>query len=66
MSQPKKTDDNDKSKQSRENLFQIMDGIIQQLNFTKKMFIVMIVTIMIIPPISICYYICIIGTAISI
>ena len=52
MSQPKKTDDNDNSKQSRENLFQIMDGIIQQLNFTKKMFIIMIVTIMIIPPLA--------------
>ena len=52
MSQPKKTDDNDNSKQSRENLFQIMDGIIQQLNFTKKMFIIMVVTIMIIPPLA--------------
>ena len=52
MSQPKKTDDNDNSKQSRENLFQIMDGIIHQLNLTKKMFIIMIVTIMIIPPLA--------------
>jgi hypothetical protein len=52
MSQPKKPDDNNKSKESRENLFQIMDGIIQQLNFTKKMFIIMIVTIMIIPPLA--------------
>ena len=51
--EPKKTDDNNnKSKESRENLFQIMDGIIQQLNSTKKMFIIMIVTIMIIPPLS--------------
>ena len=35
-----------------ENLFQIMDGIILQLNRTKKMFIIMILTIMILPPIS--------------
>ncbi len=52
MSQPKKPDDNNKRNESRENLFQIMDGIIQQLNFTKKMFIIMIVTIMIIPPLA--------------
>jgi len=36
----------------KENLFQIMDGIISQLNKTKKMFIVMILTLMILPPIS--------------
>ncbi|MDQ6669039.1 MAG: hypothetical protein M3Y53_12560 [Thermoproteota archaeon] len=35
-----------------ENLFQIMDGIISQLNRTKKMFIIMILTLMIIPPVS--------------
>ena len=35
-----------------DNLFQIMDGIISQLNKTKKMFIVMILTLMILPPIS--------------
>jgi Na+-driven multidrug efflux pump len=34
------------------NIFQIMDGIIIQLNKTKKMFIIMILTIMIIPPIT--------------
>lgn len=34
------------------NIFQIMDGIIAQLNRTKKMFIIMILTIMIIPPIA--------------
>ena len=33
-------------------IFEIMDGIIAQLNKTKKMFIIMILTIMIIPPIS--------------
>ena len=37
---------------SKENIFQIMDGIIAQLNKTKKMFIIMILTIMIIPPIA--------------
>ena len=36
----------------KENLFQIMDGIIYHLNRTKKMFIIMILSIMIIPPIS--------------
>jgi hypothetical protein len=35
-----------------ENIFQIMDGIIAHLNRTKKMFIIMILTIMIIPPIA--------------
>jgi len=52
MSDPKKTDEDKSSKVSRDNLFQIMDGIIQQLNITKKMFIIMIVTIMIIPPLA--------------
>jgi hypothetical protein len=42
-------DDNNRSK---ENISQIMDGIIAQLNKTKKMFIIMILTIMIIPPIA--------------
>ena len=36
----------------KENIFRIMDGIITQLNGTKKMFIIMILTIMIIPPIA--------------
>ena len=51
MTEPNK-DDNNKSKESRENLFQIMDGIIKELNLTKKMFIIMIITIMIIPPLA--------------
>ncbi|MEM4252846.1 MAG: hypothetical protein QXE84_04915 [Candidatus Nitrosotenuis sp.] len=34
------------------NIFKIMDEIIFQLNKTKKMFIVMILTIMIIPPVA--------------
>jgi hypothetical protein len=37
---------------SKENIFRIMEGIITQLNRTKKMFIIMILTIMIIPPIA--------------
>jgi energy-coupling factor transporter transmembrane protein EcfT len=34
------------------NIFKIMDSIIYQLNKTKKMFIIMILTIMILPPIG--------------
>jgi hypothetical protein len=45
-------DGNDDNSRSRENIFQIMDGIIVQLNKTKKLFIIMIITIMIIPPIT--------------
>jgi len=41
-----------KKKNHDENLFQIMDGIISQLNKTKKMFIIMILTLLILPPIS--------------
>jgi hypothetical protein len=58
MTYPKKNDDNNdnddnnKTKESRENLFQIMDGIIHELNITKKIFIIMILTVMIIPPLS--------------
>ena len=36
----------------RDNIFQIMDGIIAQLNRTKKVFIIMILTLMIIPPVA--------------
>ena len=48
------TDPNkDREKEDRnENLFEIMDGIISQLNKTKRMFILMIITILILPPIS--------------
>ena len=51
---PKSNKDNDNERDSRNNynIFQIMDGIIVQLNRTKKMFIIMILTIMIIPPIA--------------
>ena len=45
-------DSGEKKKNHDENLFQIMDGIIAQLNRTKKMFIIMILTLMILPPIS--------------
>ena len=38
--------------ENNDNIFKIMDGIIFQLNKTKKMFIVMILTIMIIPPVA--------------
>jgi hypothetical protein len=44
--------DSGKKQNHDENLFQIMDGIIIQLNRTKKMFIIMILTLMILPPIS--------------
>ena len=44
--------DSDTDNKSRDNIFEIMDGIIAQLNRTKKMFIIMILTIMIIPPIA--------------
>jgi hypothetical protein len=50
MTDAQKNDNNDN--RSGENIFQIMDGIIVQLNKTKKMFIIMILTIMIIPPIT--------------
>jgi hypothetical protein len=45
-------DDDVKGSESNDSIFQIMDGIIAQLNRTKKIFIIMILTIMIIPPIA--------------
>ena len=45
-------DSNDKENRTDVNLFRIIDGIIYQLNKTKKMFIVMILTVMILPPIT--------------
>jgi heme/copper-type cytochrome/quinol oxidase subunit 2 len=50
MKDPSDNDNSGKIK-SKENIFYIMDGIIDQLNKTKKLFIIMIITIMIIPPI---------------
>ncbi len=52
MVKSKDNNKNDKKKEHVENIFEIMDGIIQQLNNTKRLFILMIVTIMIIPPIA--------------
>lgn len=40
------------SKKNGSNIFKTMDEIIFQLNRTKKLFIIMILTVMIIPPIS--------------
>ena len=37
-------------KEERENIFEILDGIMIQLSKTKKMFLIMILTILIIPP----------------
>lgn len=42
----------DKDDKSPNNIFKIMDEVISQINKTKKMFIVMILTLMIIPPLS--------------
>ncbi len=39
-----------KDKKERENIFEILDGIMFQLSKTKKMFLIMILTILIIPP----------------
>ena len=46
-----KPNSNDKER-SDSSIFFIMDGIIDQLNKTKKLFIIMLLTIMIIPPIA--------------
>lgn len=43
---------NDKDNKETRNLFEIMDGIILQINRTKKLFIIMIITTMIISPIA--------------
>ncbi len=54
----RRTDNNSDDKNIRdqdrpsENLFKIMDGVIDQLNVTKRMFIIMILSIMILPPIA--------------
>ncbi|MDR4489633.1 MAG: hypothetical protein R2685_01860 [Candidatus Nitrosocosmicus sp.] len=47
-----KNDGNDNSRTDSSSIFYIMDGIIDQLNKTKKLFIIMILTVMIIPPIA--------------
>ena len=40
----------DDRKENRENIFEILDGIMFQLSKTKKMFLIMILTVLIIPP----------------
>jgi hypothetical protein len=45
-----KENNDKKSNKDSKNLFEIMDGIIDQLNKTKRLFIIMILTVMIIPP----------------
>ncbi len=45
-------DKNEDNQADFSSIFHIMDGIIDQLNKTKKLFIIMILTIMIIPPIA--------------
>ncbi|MEK6870118.1 MAG: hypothetical protein AABX09_01125 [Thermoproteota archaeon] len=40
----------DKKNKERENIFEILDGIMFQLSRTKKMFLIMILTVLIIPP----------------
>jgi hypothetical protein len=48
----KKIEDDSDNKRADSSIFFIMDGIIDQLNKTKKLFIIMLLTIMIIPPIA--------------
>ena len=52
MKDSNKNNSDDDDNRSKENIFQIMDGIIAHLNRTKKLFIIMVLTIMIIPPIA--------------
>ena len=42
-----------KDNSDRENIFKILDGMMSDLGKTKKMFLIMILTILIIPPIAI-------------
>lgn len=46
------TDPKDNSNEKRENIFEILDGIMIQLSRTKKIFMIMILTTLIIPPIA--------------
>ena len=41
------------NKKERENIFEILDGIMFQLSRTKKMFLIMILTTLILPPVAI-------------
>ena len=42
----------DKNEKKPENIFEIMDGIMFQLNKTKKLFVIMILSVLILPPIG--------------
>ena len=44
--------DNKPSDKSSDNIFKIMDGIIYQLNTTKSLFIIMILSVMVITPVT--------------
>lgn len=46
------TDKNEHNENTRESIFQIMDNIMIQMSHTKKMFLVMVLTILILPPIG--------------
>lgn len=37
----------------KENIFEIMDGMMKQLNRTKKVFVIMIITVMVVPPVGV-------------
>jgi hypothetical protein len=52
MAAPANADNGREKEDHKENLFEIMDGIILQLNKTKRMFILMIITLLILPPVS--------------
>lgn len=43
----------DKKNKESENIFEILDGIMFQLSRTKKMFLIMIITTLILPPVAI-------------
>ena len=42
----------EKKNENHENIFEILDGIMFQLSRTKKMFLIMIITTLIIPPVA--------------
>ena len=42
----------DKNNKNHENIFEILDGIMFQLSRTKKIFLIMIITTLIIPPVA--------------
>ena len=42
----------DRDEEGLGNLFKIIDGLVEQLHITKRMFIIMILTVMILPPVA--------------